>query len=170
MGPPGHLGLGLAAKPVAPLAPLWVLLLATEVPDLLFFGFEAAGFEHQSVTHTDLNQGVQMLSPGVMPWSHGLHMTLTWSLLVAVMASLLFRNRRTGITLGLLVFSHWILDFVVHPPELPLLFSDSPLVGLGLWGSGPGLMFSGILELSLLAGGIVIYLVNRKRTAVQAAY
>ena len=47
MGPPGHLGIGFAAKPVAPRAPLWVLLVASEVPDLLFFAFEAAGIENR---------------------------------------------------------------------------------------------------------------------------
>lgn len=36
--------------------------------------------------------------------------------------------------------------------------------------SPPGLVFSDILELNLSAGGIVIYLVNRKRTAVKAAH
>jgi len=43
VGPPGHFGIGLAAKPAAPKAPLWVLLVATEVPDLLYFAFHAAG-------------------------------------------------------------------------------------------------------------------------------
>jgi hypothetical protein len=60
-----------------------------------------------------------------------------------------------------------VLDFIVHGPDLPLLFGGSPLVGLGLWTSGPGLIISGILELGLLAGGIAVYLVTRRRTAAQ---
>ncbi len=40
MGPPGHLAIGLAAKSAVPKAPLWVLLVATEIPDLLFFAFQ----------------------------------------------------------------------------------------------------------------------------------
>ncbi len=40
------------------------------------------------------------------------------------------------------MFSHWVLDFVVHRPDLPL-FDDASKVGLGLWDApllaiGPG--------------------------------
>jgi len=168
MGPPGHFAIGLAAKPVAPKAPLWVLLLATELPDLLFFAFQAAGIEYVAVSTTDFGRGVQILSPGSMPWSHGLFMCLVWSVVAAAIAFLFYRGRRTSIVIGLMVFSHWVLDFIVHAPDLPLLFSGSPLVGLGLWGSGPGLIISVILEFLLLGGGLAIYLVTRKRTAAQA--
>jgi hypothetical protein len=167
MGPPGHLAIGLAAKPAAPKAPLWALLLATEVPDLLFFVFQAAGIERQGITHINLKQGIQILSPGVLPWSHGLFMCIVWSVVAAAMAFLFYRDRRTASVIGLLVFSHWVLDFIVHVPDLPLLFNGSPLVGLGLWGSGPGLIISGILELGLLAAGIAIYWTARKRTAAE---
>jgi hypothetical protein len=53
----------------------------------------------------------------------------------------------------------------VHSRELPLFFSGSPLLGLGLWTSGPGLIISGIIEIVLLAGGLTIYLRWRKRKA-----
>jgi hypothetical protein len=157
----------LAAKPAAPKAPLWALLLATEVPDLLFIGFEALGIERQGVSHTDLSQGVTYVSLGYMPWSHGLFTCLIWSVVAAALTFLFYRDRRTSIVMGLMVFSHWVLDFVVHGPDLPLLFDGSPLVGLGLWTSGPGLIISGILEFGLLAGGIAIYLVARRRTTAQ---
>ena len=168
MGPPGHFGIGLAAKPAAPKAPLWVLLVATEVPDMLYFAFHAAGIESAAVSTTDFSQGVEILSPGSIPWSHGLFMCVVWSVVAAAIAFLFFRDRRTSVVIGLMVFSHWVLDFIVHVPDLPLLFDGSPLVGLGLWGSGPGLIISGILEVGLFAGGLVIYLVSRKRTIVQA--
>lgn len=168
MGPPGHFAIGLAAKPAAPKASLWVLLAATEVPDLLFFAFQAVGIENAGVSTMDFDQGVQILSPGSIPYSHGLFMCMVWSVVATAIAFLFYRDRRTSIIIGLIVFSHWVLDFIVHAPDLPLLFDGSPLVGLGLWASGPGLIISGILELVLLAGGIAIYLVTRKRTTVQA--
>ena len=146
MGPPGHVAIGFAAKPLAPMAPLWVLLMATEVPDILFFGFEAAGVEYQAVTQTGLSQGLQMISPGFNPFSHGLFMTGIWAILVGGIAWLIFKDRRTSIILGLVVFSHWVLDFIVHPPELSLLFDGSPLVGLGLWSSGAGFIISVIFS------------------------
>jgi hypothetical protein len=163
MGPPGHLAIAFAAKPAAQKVPLWVLLLATEFLDLLTYGFYAFGFEDFGVSHTDLAQGVTMIVPASIPWSHGLFMSVIWSLLAAMIAFLFFRERRASIIVGLTVFSHWVLDFIVHPPELPLLFRGSPLVGLGLWTSGPGLIISGILEIGMLAGGIAIYMVTRKR-------
>lgn len=169
MGPPGHLAIGLAAKPITPLAPLWALLLASEVPDLLFFGFEAAGIEYQAVTQTNLNQGMQMFSPGFNPYSHGLFMTGIWSILVGVIAYFVFRDRRTSIVLGLVVFSHWVLDFIVHPPELSLFFDGSPLVGLGMWSSGAGFISSVILEVILLAVGIAIYFGMRKKMLEKAS-
>jgi membrane-bound metal-dependent hydrolase YbcI (DUF457 family) len=168
MSPLGHLAIGFAAKPFAPLAPLWALLLASEVPDLLFLGLEAAEIEYQAITQKDLNQGLQMISLGYNPWSHGLFMTAVWAILVGGIAFLFFRNRRTSIVLWLLVLSHWVLDFLVHPPELPLLFDGSPLVGLGLWSSGFGLIISVILEVVLLAVGIAIYLRTRKRKSETA--
>jgi hypothetical protein len=166
MGPPGHLGIGFAAKPAAPRAPLWVLLMATEVLDLLSFLFMTVGIESMGVTTTDLSRGIQILTPASVPWSHGLLMSVVWSILAGAIAYLFYRDRRTGIVVGLLVLSHWVLDLIVHLPDLPLLFDGSPLVGLGLWGSGPGLVISGILELVLLAGGVAIYMVTRKRKPV----
>jgi membrane-bound metal-dependent hydrolase YbcI (DUF457 family) len=163
MGPPGHFGIALAAKPATLKVPLLVLLGASELLDILSYGFMALGTEKFGVTHTDLEQGLQVLVPGSVPWSHGLLMSIVWSMLVAGIAYLFLKDRRSSLMLGSVVFSHWILDFIVHPPDLPLLFSGSPEVGLGLWTSGPGFIASIILELVLLGGGIAIYLVARRR-------
>jgi hypothetical protein len=168
MGPPGHFAIGFAAKPVAPKVPLWVLLAATEVPDLLFAIFQAIGVESTAVSTTSLSQGIEIISPGTVTWSHGLFMCVVWSLAAGALAFFFYRDRRASVVLGALVFSHWVLDFIVHVPDLPLLFEGSPLVGLGLWGSGPGLVISGLLEIGLLAGGVAIYWRTRKQTAAQA--
>jgi hypothetical protein len=80
----------------------------------------------------------------------------------------IIRDLRSSVLVALAVFSHWMLDFIVHLPDLPLAFASSRRVGLGLWGSGPGLVISGILELVLLGGGLTIYLVyHRKQKAAQ---
>jgi hypothetical protein len=164
MGPPGHLAIALAAKPIAPRLPLWALLLATEVLDLLCLAFVALGIEDTGLTQTDLNQGVVTLSLPSLPWSHGLFMALVWSLLAAAITFPLCRDHRSATVIGGLVFSHWLLDFIVHPAELPLLFEGSPMLGLGLWTSGPGLVTAAVLEFALLAAGTLIYLRTRKRT------
>ena len=169
MGPPGHLAIGFAARPGAPLVPLWVFLVASWLLDFLSFGFEAIGLEEFAVTQIDNIQGVQILVPGSVFWSHGLLMSIIWSVVFGAVVYLFFRDRRTSVILGLVVFSHWILDFIVHIPDLPLFLDGSPLLGLGLWGSGPGLIASGILEIALLAGGLAIFFVFRKRNQTQVA-
>ena len=160
----GHFAAGLAAKPVANKAPLWVLLAASEANDLLYFVFTRAGVE-KSVPYTmDFTQGVRYLASGSHPWSHGLFMSVVWSVAAAVIAYLLARDRRTAGVIGLVVFSHWGLDFLMHA-NLPLFFGGSPLIGLGLENSGPGFLLMTALDLILLAAGMAIYLRHRKRTS-----
>jgi membrane-bound metal-dependent hydrolase YbcI (DUF457 family) len=160
---PGHFAIALAAKPAAPKMPIWVLLVASEVLDILTFGFKALGMEDFGVNTTSLERGLKVIVPGTIPWSHGLFMSIVWSVVATAIAYLFYRDRRTSSMIGLVVFSHWVLDFIVHPGELPLLFNGSPTVGLGLWTSGPGLILSGVLEFLLLAGGMTIYFIWRKR-------
>jgi hypothetical protein len=54
--------------------------------------------------------------------------------------------------LGMAVFSHWVLDLVVHRPDLPL-YDDTAKIGLGLW-NYPIVAF--LLEAAILFGGIVL--------------
>jgi membrane-bound metal-dependent hydrolase YbcI (DUF457 family) len=160
----GHLAPAFAAKPAAPKAPLWVLLIAGETNDLLYFLFSSAGIEPKAViTVMDFNQGVKYLTPVSNPWSHGFFMSMIWALTAAAIAFLFYRNRRTSVVIGLVVFSHWILDFLMHS-NLPLFFGGSRQVGLGLENSGTGFLFMTILDLVLLAAGIAIYFIARKRT------
>ena len=58
MDPIAHASIALIARPAAPKAHPLVLIAATQVPDLLFFGFEAAGLEHQAVTKMDFRRGL----------------------------------------------------------------------------------------------------------------
>jgi len=148
MGPPGHFALAFAAKPVASKAPLWLLLVATEVLDLLALGFMAIGIEHGGPEPS-------------LAWSHGLFMSIIWSAIASLIIFFSFRNLRTSLIIGLLVFSHWVLDFISHAPDLPLLFNDSPLVGLGLESS---ILVGVIMEFSMLAIGVVIFLRKRHRS------
>jgi len=164
---PGHFGVAFAAKPLAPKAPLWTLLVTSEALDLLSALFIAVGMERMTVTQMDFSRGLSVITPGWVPWSHGLFMSIIWSLLFAGIAYLVFKDWKSSGMIGLVTFSHWILDFIVHPPDLPILFRNSPELGLGLWTSGPGLILSFILELTLLVGGVAIYMAARKRKATQ---
>ena len=158
----GHFSAGFVAKPAAPQTPLWVLLAASESNDLLYFLFTAVGIEHPARVTMDFNQGVKYLTPGSNPWSHGLFMSVDWSVVAAGLAYFFYRNREQASIIGLVVFSHWGLDFFMHS-NLPLFFDGSPMVGLGLENSGAGLIFMTGLDLALLAGSIALYLASRKR-------
>jgi membrane-bound metal-dependent hydrolase YbcI (DUF457 family) len=162
MGPPGHFGIALAVKPAAPKVTLWVLLVSSELLDLLWMVFLFTGIESTGISQTTLQQGMQEVTLPSIPWSHGLFMALVWSLLAGSLAYFWFKDRRTAGIIAGVVFSHWILDFIVHPPDLPLLFNNSPRVGLGLWATGSGFILSVVLEIVLFTGGLTVYLLNRK--------
>jgi hypothetical protein len=72
------------------------------------------------------------------------------------LASYLWR-RSGGIVIGAVVFSHWVLDLLVHRPDLPILPGNAdhlPLLGFGLWEIS---MLSAIVELALVLGGAYLY-------------
>ena len=100
MGPIGHFAVGLAAKPLAPKVPPGVLFLATVILDVLAIAFAFVGIE-------SVKTGI--------PWSHGLFMSGIWSVAAALLAVRVYREYRAGLVVGLLVFSHWVLDFISHP-------------------------------------------------------
>jgi hypothetical protein len=163
----GHLAPGFAAKIAASRIPLWVFLLAGETNDILYFVFTCAGIETRAVMTMDFAHGVRYLTPASIPWSHGLFMSVVWSVMAAAIAFVVWRESRASLLLGTVVFSHWLLDFLMHS-NLPLLLHGSPLVGLGLENSGPGFLFISIFDLVILSAGIAIYFRMRKRASRMA--
>ncbi len=160
----GHFAMGFAARPLAPKVPLPILLAAGGVNDALYFLFTATGMEKPAVFTVDLSQGVRYLAAGSLPWSHGLLMSLVWSILAGALAYWFYRDRRSAGVVGMVVLSHWALDFLMHA-NLPLWFDGSPQVGLGLENTGPGFIFMTLLDLALLAGGIATYQLARKHAS-----
>jgi len=74
-------------------------------------------------------------------------------------------GKRVGVVLGAVVFSHWLLDLLMHRADMPLLpggAGDFPRLGFGLWRL-PAL--AGIVELVLVVVGSALYW----RAAAQAA-
>jgi hypothetical protein len=153
-----HMGVGLAAKRFAPDVPVGILVVSAFAIDIVWGAGFIVGLDRLSQT----DQAV------ASPWSHSLFMAVVWSGIAALLAQRFYRNRRISIIIGLVVFSHWIVDFFSHPmtaimPDaagLPLFFGGSPVVGLGLW-STPLAVGAG--ESVLLIGGLVIYLLTRAR-------
>jgi hypothetical protein len=153
----GHYGVSFAAKRVEDTIPLWVLFIAVQFLDVLWAPFILLGIEKVRIV-----PGITASNPldlYYMPYTHSLVAALVWSCVGALAYQLFARpsRRRTSAIVGLAVFSHWILDFVVHRPDLPL-YDNSAKVGLGLW-NAPALAFG--LEAALLFGGIWLCLRGR---------
>ena len=63
---------------------------------------------------------------------------LQWIVLFGI--ACLRAGKREALILGLLVFSHWVLDAATHRPDLPPWPGSSTLIGFGLWNSVPATM------------------------------
>jgi len=86
-----HLGVGLAAKRVAPDVNVGILIAGAYAIDLLCLGFIAVGLE-------------RFPDPEVVTgaaWSHGVFTALLWSLLAGLAAWLVTRKRRIAVVIGL---------------------------------------------------------------------
>ena len=91
-----------------------------------------------------------------MPYTHSLLAALLWSagaLLVYRLSGTRGAVGKAALVVALAVFSHWILDLLVHRPDLPL-YDNTAKVGLGLW-NFPAVAFA--LEAGLLFGGMWLY-------------
>jgi hypothetical protein len=130
-----------------------VLVVATLALDILAGLFWLAGSLH-------------LLPVDTLSWSHGLFMTILWSIVAALVVIPRYHSIRTSMVIGTLVFSHWILDYVMWPAKISLLYAGGPAIGLNLGNSKVvGIAF----ETGVLILGIVIYFQVRKAsTKIQA--
>lgn len=132
----GHFAVGLASKRAAPGISLALLLLAPLLLDVLWPVFLLVGLE--TVRIDPGNTVVTPLDLHDYPWSHSLLMSLVWSALLGGGYFAWRRDRRGALVLAAGVFSHWVLDFVTHRPDMPLYPGSSTYVGLGLWSTRVG--------------------------------
>ncbi len=149
----GHYGPAFAAKAVAISVPLWVLFVAAQWVDFLWAGFVIFGVEKIRIIANFF--GVSPLDLYYMPFSHGLPSAVLLALAIGGLAAAGLGGNRVAViaVVAATSFSHWLLDLVVHRPDLPLIF-DEMKVGLGLW-FYPYLSVP--LEIALLFGGIWLY-------------
>jgi len=148
----GHFAVALAAKKATPRLSLPLLFAAVSFLDILWPLFIVLGVEHARIT-----PGFTAASPLDLydfPISHSLVTSLLWSALWG--APLFLRQRmREGLVIAGCVFSHYVLDFVTHKPDLPLVPGGGARLGLGLWDH---LWPAVVIEGALFVAGIVVYL------------
>ncbi|MCZ8250836.1 MAG: hypothetical protein O9318_00040 [Hylemonella sp.] len=148
----GHFALGFAAKSAAPQVSLGTLFLAAQFIDLLWPTFLFMGLERVRI-----EPGATAVVPLVFehyPYTHSLLAVLGWAVLIGGLHFLLMRERRAALVLGLLVLSHWVLDLLVHKPDLQILPWSDTVVGLRLWSS---LTLTLALEVPLFVLGVWLY-------------
>ena len=148
----GHYAVALAAKKAAPKVSLGTLFFSVQLVDMLWPLFLLVGLEHVRIDPG--NTVVTPLDFYDYPITHSLVGALAWSLLFGLVYFGARRYTKGALILAAGVFSHWVLDLIVHSPDLPLM-PGGVKVGLGLWNSRPGTL---VVELGLYAIGIALYL------------
>ena len=148
----GHFALGFAAKRAAPRVSLAWLFAAAQFADLLWPVLLAPGIE--SVRIDPGNTAFTPLDFVSYPYSHSLILLIVWGLLFGVVARTSGIGTRAAVVLWGLVVSHWVLDFVMHRPDMPL-YPGSERYGLGLWNSVGAAM---AIEFAVYALGLWVYL------------
>lgn len=127
----GHFAVALAAKRAAPGTSLGWLFAACQLPDLLWPALLLTGIERARVAPGDT--AFTPLAFDHYPWSHSLLMMVVWGALLAALYRWRGGDARGGLVLAALVVSHWLLDWITHRPDMPLVPGGGPKLGLGLW-------------------------------------
>lgn len=135
---------------------LGALFVAAQLVDIAFFSFLILGVEKmRMLPGATVMNGMDLYD---MPWTHSLTGAIGWGLLFALAIKLLRGSWTAGLIGGAVVVSHWLIDLLVHRPDLTLAGSP-PKLGLGLW-NHPWIEIP--LELAFAFGGLWFF-VSRTR-------
>ena len=162
----GHYAASLALKKFEKRASLGVLFLAVQFVDILFFPLVLLGVERLNIvenftqsTHFELEY---------MPFTHSLLASILWAVAAYVLFRWVFvKKNSVALVVALAVFSHWVLDLIVHTPDLPLWNDSSLKLGFGLWNSAPGTY---VLEAILLLSALWLYMRSTSATTAVGKY
>jgi hypothetical protein len=131
----GHVGAALAIGRAERRVNVGVLVFAAVFLDFVLWLFVLLGWESVTIP-ADFN--VTHQPEFAFPYSHGLLASVGWSALAGI-ATFLWYPRlsqakvRAAALVAAAVFSHWLLDALVHAPELPIAGAGSARLGMGLW-------------------------------------
>ncbi|HEV3420196.1 MAG TPA: hypothetical protein VG075_07825 [Candidatus Acidoferrum sp.] len=147
----GHFAVGYGSKRFAPRAPLWALMAAPLLADILWTVFLLTGWEHARIAVGDTR--FTPLDLYDYPWSHSLVMLMVWGAVLGG-AYFLWKREWAGVAaIWIGVVSHWVLDWITHRADMPL-YPGGPKFGLGLWNSIAATM---VVETVMLVAGVWVY-------------
>ena len=153
----GHFGLGFAAKKINSRPSLGTYFMAVQFLDLLWPTLLLRGIEKVEIDPG--NTAFTPLNFVYYPYSHSLVAAIVWSILFGMVYFFFRKDGKSSLLLGILVLSHWVLDFITHRPDLPLSPWTDQKFGLGLWNSRSATI---VIELILFIGGLVLYTMATK--------
>ncbi|HTT00871.1 MAG TPA: hypothetical protein VMG11_02195 [Steroidobacteraceae bacterium] len=152
----GHIGAALLIGRAQPRVNVGLFVAAALLLDVVLWVLVLVGFESVNIP-SDYARTHQ--AEFQFPYSHGLLAALVWSSLAAaaVLGWLAEPARvRIAALVALAVFSHWVLDVLVHRPEMPLAGPHSLRIGLGLWGSSLPVALA--VESLFIFAGLLLYI------------
>jgi hypothetical protein len=156
----GHFAPAFFAAAVSPERPrLGAMFVAAQLIDWGFFTLALLGMEAMRIDPT-----ASVMVPFDlyhMPYTHSLLGTGIWAAAFFGVVAIYRRSLQVGVLAGLVVVSHWLLDLLVHFPDLTL-DGTPPKLGLGLW-NVPWLAMP--LELGLTAVAVTIYIARTRGPA-----
>ena len=153
----GHVGAAMAIARAERRINVGVFILAAVFLDLLLWLFTLLGWESVTIP---ANFNATHQPQFVFPYSHGLLASVCWSLSGGIVAYLCYARLnqarvRAAALVAAAVFSHWLLDAIVHAPELPVAGDGAAKVGLGLWHTMPVAL---VLEALIALAGLYLFL------------
>ena len=163
----GHYSVAFAVRTEQNKIPLWVLFVAVQFLDYIWATLVLLGIEKLRVIE-GFTAG-SMLDSYFHPYSHSLIAAVLWSGVAGLCYKPFCRwlgygyTKSAAMVIGAAVFSHWILDLIAHPHDLPV-YDNTAKVGFGLWNyRDPEFA----VEIALLALGIALYLARNVMRAVR---
>lgn len=129
----GHFGFAAIVKSRETRVPIWSLMLATVWLDIVFIPLLVMKIETFKPVH-----GLSGGYGANIIYADYTHSLLGALALCGVLALTFapFWGKRCAIVLGLVSFSHWLLDLIVHRHDMPILpgnLGHLPRLGFGLW-------------------------------------
>lgn len=129
----GHFGFASIVKSRETRVPLWSLMLATVWLDIIFIPLFVMKIETlKPVSGLPGGYGQNII---YADYTHSLLGALALSAVFALIFAP-FWGKRCAVVLGLVSFSHWLLDLIVHRHDMPFLpgnLGHFPRLGFGLW-------------------------------------
>ncbi|MDA8372391.1 MAG: permease [Nocardiopsaceae bacterium] len=154
----GHFGVAGIVKAWRPALPMGVLLVASQVPDIVFLPLSLAGVERlEPAAPGAAGYGSLLITA---EYSHALLSNVLMAALAGWLVHVLARGRwgaDAGWVVAGTVFSHWLLDLLVHRPDIAVFPGNAgglPLLGFGLW---EHVLTAALVEGTLVVAGIALY-------------